>query len=93
MALHRDYLMPVEDREDELIDHAATLISPENGTMRRSRCRVKRLIDPLGTPLTREQRFLSGIEWGELIWEEWQVAACPENPIPSSAPFLDSLKA
>jgi len=50
MALHRDYLMPVEDREDELIDHAATLISPENGTMRRSRCEVKRLIVPLGTP-------------------------------------------
>jgi hypothetical protein len=53
MALHRDILLGVLAMigERNLIRHAATLISPENGMMMHSRCGVKRLTFPLGTPI------------------------------------------
>jgi hypothetical protein len=43
--------MPSAVGECQPINYAVTLISPENGTMMRSRCGVKRLIFPLGTPI------------------------------------------
>ena len=59
MAPLRDFLcgMLAAVGKGKAIGHAATLISPENGTMMRSRWGGKRLIFPLGTPILL--RFLS----------------------------------
>ena len=47
---------------------------------------------PLRTPRSREQGCFCGIEWGELILEEREIAPSSEDPVSSLSPSWTASK-